>query len=184
MGCPCRSTAHEPGCTFLTNTSLGPPECLSSLEVALNQRDEAYAKLDAAFLQIDEIRKAWDMIDGWVGCETRSDPVADKEIQDGVEAMIKALNPRTNKPKNEPKCICGLDSSPTGLRTDIVCPKHDGDYSIKVRPEDIGGNLTEKRIEPVQYCDHGWANDPDFRCSYCKRPAMTSKQWDEIHKAK
>lgn len=43
---------------------------------------------------------------------------------------------------------------------------------------------TEKRVVPVQYCNHGWANDPDFRCSYCKRPTMTSKQWDEIHKAK
>lgn len=61
---------------------------------------------DAALLRLEAVRKAWDMIDGWVGCETRSDPQAEKEIQDGVEAMIMALNPVAEKP------LCDHSTSP------------------------------------------------------------------------
>lgn len=28
-------------------------------------------------------------------------------------------------------CLCGLDTSPTGLRTDIFCPKHDAASEVK-----------------------------------------------------
>jgi len=35
----------------------------------------------------------------------------------------------------EPECICGLDDSPNGLRTDIVCPKHDGVFEFPAPEE-------------------------------------------------
>lgn len=89
MSCPCRTTAHEPGCTFLTNTSLAPDlvaenanlraevermtkmgpghTCWATMDTAqkealIEQRDKAYRELYAMKLQNDELRNALEEI--------------------------------------------------------------------------------------------------------------------------
>lgn len=39
-------------------------------------------------------------------------------------------------PDPNAKCICGLDSSPDGMRYSNVCPKHDGQHYNVVTEDD------------------------------------------------
>jgi hypothetical protein len=52
------------------------------------------------------------------------------------------------------ECICGLDDSPNGLRTDIVCPKHDGVFKVpgpSDTPRTEAGRQTAHTFEQINW---------------------------------
>lgn len=112
MNCECKTTAHEPGCVHLTMyppPRRQPPECLSPLEVALNERD-------AALLQVEGYRKALEQI-----ADNEATPMTAAKLL-ARQALHGPLD-LTQKPVEERRkwSVC---SCTEGMGVAVLCPVH------------------------------------------------------------
>ena len=64
-----------------------------------------------------------------------------------------------------PECICGLDTSKNGLRYDIICPKHDGEFTVPWPEKDVArvgttGGETDSRTARDEQAGSGHTPGP------------------------